>query len=232
VSLKGLAVRRLILPLGFGIIGVVILVSLGNWQVRRLAWKEEILAQIDARIAAAPVAVPSNLDPDADRFLAVTAQGLVTDQELHVLASSKATGAIYRVIAAFEMEDGRRVLLDRGWIKPEEKAAARDEVVAEIEGNLHWPDETDSYTPENDLNANIWFARDVDKMAASLNTAPILIVARKTSETNPPVTPLPVTSTGIPNDHLNYAVTWYGLALVWLVMTLYYLRRTRAKHKV
>ncbi|MGR3839403.1 MAG: SURF1 family cytochrome oxidase biogenesis protein, partial [Cognatishimia sp.] len=62
--------------------------------------------------------------------------------------------------------------------------------------------------------------------------APILVVLSKTSETDPAVTPMPVTSAGIPNDHLNYAVTWYGLALVWLVMTLYYLRRMRAKHKV
>ena len=229
---KGLSVRRLILPLGFGIIGIVILVSLGNWQMRRLAWKEDILAQIDARIAAAPVAVPSRIDPEVDRFLSVTAEGLISNQELHVLASSKATGAIYRVISAFEMNDGRRVLLDRGWIKPDQKDTPRDEVIAGIEGNLHWPDEIDSYTPENDLAANIWFARDVDAMADALNAAPILIAARKTSETNPTVTPLPVNSAGIPNDHLNYAVTWYGLALVWLVMTLYYLRRMRAKHKV
>ena len=230
--MKGLDVRRLILPLGFGIIGIVILVSLGNWQMRRLEWKEDILAQIDARIAADPVALPEDIDPDADRYLAVTAEGRMTTEELHVYASSKATGAIYRVVAAFELADGRRIMVDRGWIKPEDKASARDELDVRVEGNLHWPEERDSYTPENDLAANIWFARDVDAMAAALNTAPILIVARKTSQINPAVTPLPVTRTGIPNDHLNYAVTWYGLALVWLAMTLYYLRRMRAKHKV
>lgn len=223
--------RRLILPLGFGIIGIVILVSLGNWQVRRLAWKEDILAQIDSRIAAAPVAVPQQPVPSDDRFLAVTAEGRITTDEIHVLASSKQTGAIYRVVSAFEMTDGRRIMVDRGWVKPTDKDTPREEVQVSVEGNLHWPVETDSYTPENDITGNIWFARDVEKMAATLNADPILIVAKKTSETEPPVTPLPVTSSGIPNDHLNYAVTWYGLALVWLVMTLYYLRRMRAKDK-
>jgi surfeit locus 1 family protein len=224
--------RRLILPISFGLIGIVILVSLGNWQVQRLAWKQEILAEIDGRIAAAPIEIPTDVSEEDDRFLSVRGEGRILDEELHVLASSKQTGAIYRVISPFEMSDGRRIMVDRGWIKPDQKDTAREAMIAEIEGNLHWPQEIDSYTPENDVAGNIWFARDVPQMAEALNAAPILVVLSKTSETDPAVTPMPVTSAGIPNDHLNYAVTWYGLALVWLVMTLYYLRRMRAKHKV
>ena len=224
--------RRLILPISFGLIGIVILVSLGNWQVRRLAWKQEILAEIDGRIAAAPIEIPTDVSEENDRFLSVRGEGRILDEELHVLASSKQTGAIYRVISPFEMSDGRRIMVDRGWIKPDQKDTPRVAMNAEIEGNLHWPQEIDSYTPENDVAGNIWFARDVPQMAEALNAAPILVVLSKTSETDPAVTPMPVTSAGIPNDHLNYAVTWYGLALVWLVMTLYYLRRMRAKHKV
>ena len=209
-----------------------ILVSLGNWQVQRLAWKQEILAEIDGRIAAAPIEIPKAVSEENDRFLSVRGEGRILDEELHVLASSKQTGAIYRVISPFEMSDGRRIMVDRGWIKPDQKDTPRVAMFAEIEGNLHWPQEIDSYTPENDVAGNIWFARDVPQMAEALNAAPILVVLSKTSETDPAVTPMPVTSAGIPNDHLNYAVTWYGLALVWLVMTLYYLRRMRAKHKV
>ena len=224
--------RRLILPISFGLIGIAILVSLGNWQVQRLAWKQEILAEIDGRIAAAPIEIPTAVSEENDRFLSVRGEGRILDEELHVLASSKQTGAIYRVISPFEMSDGRRIMVDRGWIKPDQKDTPRVAMFAEIEGNLHWPQEIDSYTPENDVAGNIWFARDVPQMAEALNAAPILVVLSKTSETDPAVTPMPVTSAGIPNDHLNYAVTWYGLALVWLVMTLYYLRRMRAKHKV
>ena len=96
-----------------------------------------------------------------------------------------------------------------------------------VTGNLQWPRETDSYTPAPDIRGNTWFARDVPAMAAELGTQPILIVAR--SQTDPAVTPMPVDTVGIPNDHLNYAITWFSLALIWAAMTAYFLWRTRAK---
>lgn len=223
--------RRLFLPLFFGILGTAILLWLGTWQVQRLAWKEAVLAEINARIADAPVEVPSSPDVEADRYLPVTAEGLITDEEIHVLASSKQTGAIYRVVAAFET-GGRRLMVDRGWIKPNQKDTPRASFEARIIGNLHWPDEIDNYTPVPDVVKNIWFARDVAAMAEVLNAEPVLIVLRENTANNTDVTPFPVTASGIPNDHLQYAVTWFGLALVWVVMTLYYLRRMRTREKV
>jgi surfeit locus 1 family protein len=68
-----------------------------------------------------------------------------------------------------------------------------------------------------------------------LKTEPVLIVVHEAtsdvSENGPSVTPLPVDTSGIPNDHLGYVVTWYGLAIVWVAMTLYYLRRMRKNKK-
>ncbi|MEE2945082.1 MAG: SURF1 family protein [Pseudomonadota bacterium] len=223
--------RRLFLPLFFGVLGTAILLWLGAWQVQRLAWKEGVLNEINTRIVAAPVAVPENPDPEADRFLPVQADGRITTDEIHLLASSKQTGAIYRVVAAFET-GGRRLMVDRGWIKPDQKDVARDSFDTTVIGNLHWPDEIDSYTPAPDLESNIWFARDVAVMAETLGTEPVLIVLREMPEKNTEVTPLPVSSSGIPNDHLQYAVTWFSLALVWVVMTVYYLRRMRIREKV
>lgn len=215
------------MPLIFGLVGTAILVSLGNWQVRRLHEKEAFLAEIDARIDDSPVALPTKPDPVNDRFLPVTATGTITKDELHVLVSVKKVGPGYRIISAFETK-GRRILLDRGFIFTPHKDAKRPSVEATISGNLHWPDEIDSYTPDNDLVKNIWFSRDVETMAKALKTEPILMIARTTSEIDPPVTPLPVDSAGIPNDHLQYVVTWYGLAAVWVIMTLYYMWRQRA----
>ncbi|WP_435141526.1 SURF1 family protein [Pseudopelagicola sp. nBUS_19] len=223
---------RYFLPLLFGVLGTVLLVSLGTWQVRRLTWKADVIAQIDDRIAASPVALPDQPDPKTDKFLAVTTSGKITQDEIHVLASTRDVGAVYRVISAFVTNDGRRLMLDRGWIKPPEKETERPTVEVIVSGNLHWPDETDSYTPKNDLDANIWFARDVPIMAAALHTEPLLVILRDTSETDPSVTPLPVDSKGIPNDHLEYVFTWYGLAIVWGAMTLYYLRRLRKTKEV
>ncbi len=217
---------RLILPLVFGVTGLAILVSLGNWQVDRLAEKQAFLAAIDARIDDAPVALPASPDPETDRFLAVTSSGTLTTDELHVLVSVKKVGPGYRIIAAFETSEGRRILVDRGFVATAQKDAPRYSGPLTVTGNLHWPDEIDSYTPANDHAGNIWFSRDVPTMAAALKTESILLIVRDTSEKDTAVTPLPVDSSIYPNDHLEYVVTWYGLAIVWGAMTLYYLRQT------
>ncbi len=222
---------RYVLPLFFGILGTVVLVSLGTWQLQRLVWKERVLDEIAARIEAEPVAVPANPDPQGDRYLSVSASGAFTGEELHILASTRHVGAVYRVISPFETTDGRRIMVDRGWIKPPQKDAERPAGPATITGNLHWPDEIDGFTPESDAEKNIWFARDVPTLAAALEAEPVLIILRDTSETDPPVTPLPIDGAAIPNDHLEYVVTWYGLAIVWVLMTVYYLRRLRKTRK-
>ena len=223
--------RRLILPLVFGLVGTAILVSLGNWQVRRLAEKEAYLAAIDARIADAPVALPATPDPEGDRFLPVSVSGTMTDAELHVLVSTKQLGAGYRIIAAFETENGRRIMVDRGFVPISAKETPRRTGAMTVTGNLHWPAEIDGFTPETDRAANIWFAREVPDMGAALGTEPILVIARESLPNDPAVTPLPVDTSGIPNDHLEYIVTWYGLAIVWVLMTLYYLLRMRKPKK-
>lgn len=216
---------RFIVPLVVGLVGVAILASLGTWQLRRLAWKDAILADIETRIAADPVSIPDVPDPERDRFLSVATRGEITDQEVHVLVSTKDVGAAFRIIALFQTEDGRRLLLDRGIVPDEAKDAPRPPVTATIRGNLHWPDETDAFTPDADRDSNLWYARDVDALSAELAAEPFLVVMRSTSEAAPPVTPLPVSTSGIPNDHLQYAITWFGLALVWTAMTLYWIAR-------
>lgn len=221
--------RRFLFLLLIGLAGAAVLVALGNWQIRRLAWKQAVLAEISARIDEAPVPLPANPDPERDRYLAVEVQGTMEPGEIDVLVSTKALGAGYRVIAPFVTDTGRRILIDRGFIPATDKGAPRGVGPMSVTGNLHWPQEIDSFTPEPDLAANIWFARDVPTLAKELRTEPVLLVAR--SENDPAITPLPVSTEGIPNDHLQYAVTWYGLALIWAVMTLYFLWRTRARSR-
>lgn len=221
----------LLFSLLFGLLGAAILIWLGVWQLQRLEWKQDILSNIERRIAAEPVALPEQPDPAADRFLPVVAAGTVFGEEIHVLVSQKNIGAGYRVIAVFETDTGRRILLDRGFIKVDQKAADRPTGAAEVIGNLHWPDEKGSFIPEPDLKAEIWFARDVDAMAAHLNTEALLLVARETSIDNDPVAPLPVDTVGIPNDHLQYALTWFSLALIWILMTFTFVWRARGAQK-
>ncbi len=223
--------RRIIIPLVFGLAGAAVLISLGVWQVQRLAWKEAVLADIEARIAAAPVDLPAKPDPVNDRYLPVKVSGVLAGPELHVLVSQKQVGAGYRIIQPFEVQ-GRRIMVDRGFVTADKIDKPRAQTHETLIGNLHWPDETDGYTPEPDLSKNIWFARDVPKMARALKTEQVLlVVASQKSETDPSLTPLPVDTSGIPNDHLSYAITWFSLAAIWLAMTGYFLWRTTPTKK-
>ena len=219
--------QRLIAPIVLGLAGLSVLLSLGFWQLRRLDWKEGILAEIDARIIDAPVAVPAVPDRVEDRFLPVTATGEITDQEINVLVSSQDVGVGFRIITLFVTEDGRRLLLDRGIIPESQKTAERPPVTATVTGNLHWPDEIDFFTPDPDDTANMWFARDVDMLSEELASEPVMIILRETSEPTPAVTPMPVDTASIPNNHMEYALTWFGLALVWAGMTAYWIVRIR-----
>lgn len=218
--------RRFIGPLVIGIAGAAVLIALGVWQVQRLQWKEALLADIEARIAAEPVVLPADPDPEADRYLPVRAEGVIGAEELHVLVSTKTAGAGFRIVAPFETEGGRRLLLDRGFVPDEAKVAERRTGRVTVTGNLHWPDDRGSATPENDPGDNFWFARDLDEMAGALDTEPVLLVARAEDPPAPGIMPLPVDTSGIPNDHLEYAVTWFGLAAVWVAMSGYLLWRT------
>ena len=219
--------KKMIAPLLFGLIGTGLLVWLGIWQVHRLAWKEALLAEIEARIHDAPAALPAKPDPARDKYMAVRVSGRIEGPEILVLASRKQIGPGYKVITAFITDDGRRVLLDRGFIPIPGAHGSRPPKALVVTGNLHWPDETDSFTPQPDKKTGIWFARDVPALAGALHTEPVLIMAA--SDTGDGVEPFPVTTAGIPNDHLQYAITWFLLAVVWLGMTVYLLWRIKRK---
>ncbi len=213
--------KRWLVPLVFGIAGCAVLVSLGIWQLKRLAWKEGMLAQIEAQMARDPVPVFSR---PFEEFMPVTAAGRITGPEAHVLASVRGTGAGFRIVSAFETQ-GRRILLDRGFVPESLKNAPRPELDVTITGNFRTVDEMDVFTPEPDVAGNYWFARDIPALATELGAEPILIILRETSEPEPEVTPLPVDTAGIPNDHLGYAVTWFSMAVAWAGMTAFLLWR-------
>ncbi len=217
--------RRLIFPLLLGIVGCAILIGLGTWQMQRLGWKQDILAGIEARLAAPPVALPDAPDPEADSYLTVAVDGAYLPGELHVLTSIKGTGPGFRVIAPFETADGRRILVDRGYIGETEKNLARAPGPATIAGNLVWPDDRTSSTPDPDLGRNIWFARDVGPMAEALGTDPLMVILRDAAAGEGAPLPQPVDTSTIPNDHLQYAITWFALAAVWAGMTAFLIRR-------
>ncbi|PQV57399.1 surfeit locus 1 family protein [Defluviimonas denitrificans] len=223
--------RRYIFPVLLGLVGIAILLSLGFWQVRRLAWKEALLADINARIGGSPVQIATLTAPDParDQYQPVSVEGRTTGQELLVLSGKKGQGAGFEVIDAFETPEGRRVLLDRGFIPEDMRDTARPAIRVTGTGNLLWPNDSDSYTPPPDAKTGLWFARDVAGMAKTLGTEPLLIVLKASEGDLQGVGPRPVDTSAIPNDHLNYAITWFSLALVWAGMTGFLLWRIRQR---
>lgn len=235
--------KRAVAPIVIGVLGTAVLMMLGAWQVQRLEWKEGLIAELAVRMSADPVAFPATVDPERDNLLRVKVRGTIGKAELHPLHSVKRFGAGYRIIAPMTLNDadgglGKVILVDLGYVPEDLKdAVPREGSVRwdhrtgddEVVGLLHWPEESDSYTPEPDLPRNIWFARDVPAMARALGTEPILLVA----ESHPDDTIVLPQPPGIslPNRHLEYALTWFGLAIVWSVMSIFWLRSELRKRK-
>ena len=209
----------------FGVLGTAILLTLGVWQLKRLAWKNDVLRSIENKILAPPIDIPKRVAPTVHSLLPVRAQGRYIGSTVRVLVSQKIFGAGYRLITAFELTNGRIIMVDRGFTSVRTSMPSTPDVKGHVIGNLQWPQEVDGFTPSNDLEANIWFARDVPNLAAHLNAEPILLVLRESSFKREKAVPLPKMVSNIPNDHLNYAITWFSLALIWLGMSGYFLYR-------
>ncbi|MFG6081671.1 SURF1 family protein [Paracoccus litorisediminis] len=220
--------RRYLFPLIVGILGCAILISLGLWQLDRLKWKQAMLDQIESRIASAPVPLPAAVDPGM-KYMPVLVSGTTTGQEIDVLSGTKDSGGGYQVISSFVTDDGRKILLDRGFVDQDHRHDPRPATRLEVAGNLHWPEEKGSATPAPNLDQNIWFARDVPAMAAKLGTEPVLVVAAEIRGDAQGVQPMPVAVQGIPNNHLSYAVQWFMIAAVWAGMTLALIWRIRQR---
>ena len=108
----------------------------------------------------------------------VKVEGSLEPRSIFILTPVKGAGAGFRVISPFRQKDGSKILIDRGVIKEKEKN--RLETLGQqrsVIGYLFWPNETDYFTPEPNLKRNIWFSRDLEKMASFLKAQPILVVA-------------------------------------------------------
>ena len=211
-----------------GFAGTACLLYLGKWQIDRLNWKLDVLKKIDQKIAASPVLLPAEPSESVHKYLSVEISGQFLQESIRVLASKKRYGAGYRIIHVFRT-NGRRLLVDLGFIGLETDYDI--DLISDISlvGNLHWPDEVDNFTPEPDLENNIWFARDVERVASALQTEPILIILKDSTLKDKNIKPMPIDTTHIPNDHLQYAITWFSLAIIWALMSCLFIWTTRQK---
>jgi len=220
------------------LIGVVVLVWLGTWQLERKAWKEDLIAALTERLARPPVPLPPRADwdqlkPQKDEFRRVAFQAtFLNDRGALVYTAGSAlrldvAGPGYWVFTAARLSDGSLVMVDRGfvpehWLDP--KSRPQGQVSSEIRlvGFLRWPEEPGWFTPAPDSTRNLWFQRDPAAMAKAMNLGPIAPFYVDQEAPVPPgglPKPGPLT-VNLRNAHLQYALTWYGLAAVLIVVFL------------
>jgi surfeit locus 1 family protein len=203
-------------------IGIVILIGLGIWQVQRLHWKEGLLARIAALQSASPQPLDGVLrraanDPDIDYVrVRATCPDIETAPYLR-LYSVKDGYAGWRIIAACPLTGGSygAILVDRGFLDQRLKLTVGQAISTPIVGILRRGDTRNFVTPRNDPAQNLWYGRDIAAMAQALGVpkpAPTYLMLEQPAPPpgGPVIAPLP---SDIPNNHLQYAITWFGLAL-------------------
>jgi surfeit locus 1 family protein len=212
------------------------LVALGTWQLARKAWKEDLIATLTERLAAPPSALPApsawpRLDRESGEYRRVKLSATFDhSKEALVYAAASAfrpdvTGRGYWIFTPARLADGAFVIVNRGFVTDDRKDAASradGQVTGPIEivGALRWPEAGAWYSPANDPAHNLWFVRDPPSMAAAKGVSP---AAPFYVEQESPVPPGGWPQPGklvvrLRNEHLQYAVTWYGLALVLVVV--------------
>jgi surfeit locus 1 family protein len=205
--------------------GLVFLISLGIWQVHRLAWKDALIARIEARSLAAPVPLPPasqwpTLKPDDYEYRHVELRGRFDDREALVFRGSgpeSGEGPGYLVLAPLSLPDGTSVIVNRGFVPSAAKdRAARAPPPGEVTltGLMREPEPRNLFTPADRPDQDQWFTRDAGAIAAHFGltrAAPFSVDADYSGD--PKSLPRGGTTViAFPNNHLAYALTWFGLA--------------------
>lgn len=230
------AIRTWAVPGIAALIGVGVLIGLGSWQIERKAWKEALIATLTERLTQPPAPLPlpaawGRLTAAQDEFRRVAfSAAFLHDQEAHVYTAGSAlradvSGPGYWVFTPAKLPGGALVMVDRGFVPEgsrDPKTRPQGQVPGEIRivGALRWPEEPTWFTPDPDPARNLWFRRDPASMAEAKKTGPIAPFYVVQEAPVPPgglPKPGPLTA-NLRNPHLQYAWTWYGLAVVLIVV--------------
>jgi surfeit locus 1 family protein len=215
---------------------MAITIGLGTWQVHRLAWKTDLLAKIAARMNGDAVPLPADIsDPQGWAFRHVHLTGHFDPDHTFWLYGRTYDGkAGIHLLVPLVRDQGDAVLVDRGFVPFEQgsalsayRAAGGD---AEIDGVARLPEPGGLFVPTNQPDKNIWYSVDVPAMAktAQRPLAPVYVAAKSDGSPGWPAATGGTEGTGIRNEHLNYAIFWYSMAVVLAV--IYVLSsRTRPK---
>jgi surfeit locus 1 family protein len=230
--------RVALLPLVFVLIGFTVLCGLGAWQIQRLQWKTHMLSRIAALQTAPPEPLKVVLNRIGDRgavdftHVAASCPTLEQTPAIRVYAVTDA-GVGDRIVTACPIEAGpyRSILVDRGFLAQDEAARLKPSPAAvdsPIVGVLRKATPPSSLSPKHEAGGE-WFSRDIAGMAAELHAeapAPVFLFLESPKPQGFGPTPAPV-PVDIPNNHLGYVVTWFGLAAALIGVYIATLLRRR-----
>lgn len=216
------------IPTAITAVMLVVLCGLGTWQLQRLGWKEQLIATIETRRSLPPAELAptlascaANLDDCA--YVPVTVQGQFgPTHPMRMPMISLAGQGGYALLAPFQLADGRWLLVNRGWTPYQ---AVGQDFPAPIgpltlKGLLRLPPNASWLTPANQPGQGIWYSHDLTAMARQAGIPEFLPLVLDADAT-PNLGGLPLggqTRLSITNNHLSYALTWYGLAMTLLVI--------------
>lgn len=232
-SSRGRIISVIVLLLAFAA-----LVGLGSWQMERRAWKLELIQQVEARADAPARPLPASsqwpaLNRATDEYAHVRVTGVFdhAKEALVYTVLSEPNGPLrgpgFSVITPLMLPDGSAVLVNRGFVPtdkrdPATRTAGQVEGPVTVTGLLRFAEEASSFVPDNDPARNAWYRRDPAEIAAArglTRAAPFMIDADATP--NPGGLPQGgETRLVFPNRHLEYALTWYGLAATMLAVVV------------
>ena len=222
-----------------------LLVSLGFWQVRRLGEKEALIARVEQRATQAPQPIPQRerwaaIRPEDYDFTHVHATGRFIGGRDELIFAAPPEGASrepgYALATPFALTDGGVVLVDRGFL-PASKAndvalRAAPSGEATLVGLLRAPERRNPFTPADEPDKGVFFARDPAAIAAALGLADAAPFALVVDAAPAPASDWPRPLGGVPtivNNHFSYAVTWFSLSLALLVIFALYARGVLAR---
>ncbi|CAI8432183.1 MAG: Uncharacterised protein [SAR116 cluster bacterium MED-G04] len=207
----------------FAVPSLVILLALGTWQVKRLQWKDELISEFTARAMGEAITPPAADAASGLRFQRLNLAGeWMHDAEVQLIGRTFEGTAGYHVITPFRLDDGRILLVNRGWVSqdyrtPQKRPGTLHAGPQEFQAILRLPARKGYFVPGNNPGQNDWFTLDIGDIRAHHDLGDAVIdgySADALRADGPYVLPIgAAVEITIPNDHLNYAITWYGIAL-------------------
>ena len=208
----------------------VVLIWLGTWQVQRLAWKEGLIAERQAGLAAPPLNLPAVIaDPEVlEHRRAALAGSFLHERELRLVNRTWKGEVGIHVVTPLVLADGRTILVDRGWVPMDRRdpATRAESLVAgqvALKALLRRPAlaRGSVFQPDNEPETNTWFRIDPPAMAEAVGLPDVIPTLYAEALATEPSNGLPKAAAArveIRNDHLQYAITWYALAGVLLAV--------------